>query len=156
MKQVIVLMVLTLLITRCESRKAREYACKQYSAECELQKDQILILPIKSDSTVLDAFGRPMSHDKNQWYILSTKVLVPIPINVPVCEEWDVETGCDYDYTPSVALMLKKWAIGDYRVDTIDLELLHGRSKSLIFVSGPNEVIAYSGNLDYEVKIIKP
>ena len=146
MKKLLVLALISTVIVSCQTKKAKDYACKEFSTECELQKDQVLIMPIVCDTTAMDVFGEPVVVGKNQWYLMSTKVRVPIPVEVPVPTRYiSVDAGYDYDRNPSPLLLLENWGTENCKIDTIDLKFVHGIGKVVIVVSGVNEIAASSG-----------
>lgn len=57
---------------------AKVYSCSEYSVDCELQKDNILIKPVKFDKNLVDAYGDLI--DSTRWYInnIHTKILAPV------------------------------------------------------------------------------
>lgn len=57
---------------------AKIYSCSEYSVDCELQKDNILVKPVKFDKNLVDAYGDPI--DSTRWYInnIHTKILAPV------------------------------------------------------------------------------
>jgi hypothetical protein len=123
--------------------QAKDYSCQEYSSDCELQKDRVLILPITLDSTTIDAYGDSINRGNNQWYIVSTKVHILVPVDVVVCIGGNINTGPQYTHNPSPAQILKDVSWGsDVRIDTIDATtLIPGLTKAAMVVCGANEVV---------------
>lgn len=144
----ITIMVLSLcaLFSAC-TPEAKQYECSKYSAECELQKDQVLLVPIDYDSTLIDAFGYEIvtrEEDRQQWYLVSTKARVLVPVVVPVEDgTGSVNAGPHYEYYPSLEMLVnRKLARINGKIDTvIDPTLVNGMRSFVIVVLGPNEIV---------------
>jgi hypothetical protein len=133
--------------------EAKNYSCQEYSSDCELQKDRVLVLPITLDSTTIDAYGDPINKGNNQWYVISTKVRILVPVDVVVCIGGNINTGPQYTHNPSPIQILKDGNWGsDVRIDTIDATtLIPGLTKAAIVVCGANEVVHDGGTVELAV-----
>lgn len=155
MKNLIIPFAMLLMITACTKLPpAKDYTCKAWSTECELQKDRILIQPISFDSTTItDAYAYPVLIDSMHWYIVNTKAGVLAPINVQVtlhCRHTSSGPDCDRTNHPTIQQLIEKgWDgyEGNYKVDQISLSgIVPGIKDAHIIVTGPNEILAMSSN----------
>ncbi len=125
---------------------AKVYSCQQFSTECELEKDQIAILPIEFDAKLLDPYGHSIDKSKNQWYVVNKKVRILVPTSFNICLQFG-SNGCmsDTDY-PSPAQIMSHYS-KTLKVDTVDVSaFIPGVTKAAIIVSGPNEVCFAGSN----------
>ena len=130
-----------------ETPTAKKYPCAEYSVKCELQKNEIIVLPLACDSNVLDAFGMPIVCDKNRWYLINSKVKVMVPVNFQIQTGGDVNSGPIFTYTPSTTEVMNFYSNHSIEIDQANLSsLVPGLIKAEVVVSGPNEMV-YSDNI---------
>ncbi len=132
----VIISALFLLLACGKGTPAKQYECTMYSAECELQKENILFFPITYDTNIVDVYGREISRNY-QWYFSNKKSCTSVPIFVG---------GMQKMPTPSV--LLQDWNAGGktFRIDTIDISSrIPGVTKAAILLSGPNEIIPVTG-----------
>ncbi len=135
-------------LVACSKPKAKNYACKNYSLDCELEKDRIIILPINFNPTIVDAFNDKINTSYHQWYLISTKLKILVPINITTCVGGNINTGPDYSDNPSPLQIMKDWGRNKVRLDTTDLSLIiPGLTKAVVIISGPNEMVHRENNV---------
>lgn len=115
-----------------KEESAKVYSCSQYSNDCELQKDNILIKPIKFNKNLVDAYGNVI--DSAEWYInnIHTKILVP------VCKRQKFQgggAGEEVDYTDTGYFRGTKPQL----INNIALRV-PGLEKAVIILTGSNEI----------------
>lgn len=128
----------------CSQREAKKYECTEYSLDCELKKDLMLVLPLNFDPTITDVYGDTLNKDKkkNQWYLISRKVGVLVPALVEVCVGGNAETGPQYSYYPSIEQLLNYWGEEKIKINTTNLSnFIPGLREALIVMTGSNEVV---------------
>lgn len=73
-------LIAIILLVACKPTQQKTLACKEFSPDCELQKDyQLVKLLEQPGRTVLDCYG--LSLTVNRWYLRSAKALSLIPID---------------------------------------------------------------------------
>ncbi|MCC6323481.1 hypothetical protein IT400_01675 [Candidatus Nomurabacteria bacterium] len=129
---------------------AKNYACKKYSVECELEKDRIVFIPIEYDSTLTDALGFQINREKFQWYVASTKVKQIIPTTFSIQVGGDFNTGPVYEDFPSPQQVIEH---SEAKIDTVDISnVIPGVTKAAVLVSGPHEfILDRSSSLNIEI-----
>ncbi|QQR50296.1 hypothetical protein IPF86_00015 [Candidatus Nomurabacteria bacterium] len=129
----LILMIAFVATIGCKQEFAKEYSCTRYSVECELEKDNILILPLEfHQDQVVDAYGSEISH-AYQWYLINKKVnaLAPVFIN----------TGMTGNPTPEALIEQLKEGNDSVRIDTVSLNnRIPGLNKVLLLVTGDHEI----------------
>lgn len=132
----------------CKNRSAKDYDCKEYSLQCELEKDLILVSPIAGDSTILDVYGhgiRFSSEDKFYYYVFSPKIRILSPVLVYTMKSCGREC-ITYDYSPEPKHWSEYWH-NDTQVIPSDLsETIPGLKQAIVLVAGPNEISLTKGN----------
>lgn len=119
---------------------AKVYACQNFSAECELEKDQIAILPIEFDKKILDPYGNLIDTSINQWYLVNKMAKILIPTNFYMCLKSGRDGCVEATDHPSPEEIVAHYT-NILKVDTVDVSaFIPGVKKAVIIVSGPNEV----------------
>jgi hypothetical protein len=162
MKKFIGICALLLMVGCKEIPPAKDYSCKEWSVECELQKDRILIQPITLDSfPISDAYAYPVLIDSTYWYIVNTQlgILAPVKIRVILeCHSTSNGYSCSETHHPTVTELTKKGWGGnkdkiDFKVEEVSLlGIVPGVNKAYLIIMGPNEVFVSS----QEAFIAKP
>lgn len=138
----IVVGIVFLVVALFPEPKAKDYGCSEYSLECELEKDYIVLLPLTYDSTLVDVFGKKIDTSIHQWYVLGKKSHVLVPTIFSVYEGGTVDCPIHDNY-PSVEKILQK--INGVKIDTTDISFfVPGLTSCAVVVSGPNEIVVFS------------
>ena len=143
-KMIIPIVAIFVLVSCVDEPKAKIYSCQEYSLSCEMQKDRILVQPITYDTNAIDAMGfRMAEHPKDQWYMISTKAKVLVPVTIFICLEYMKDAGCvKSTNTPTQKQLLNELTDKKIHVTTTNLSyLIPGLTKAAVVVTGPNEVI---------------
>lgn len=161
MKKILMIFCAALMWSGCEPGKvAKQYECKEFSAECEMQKDNIVFLPISYDSTVVDAYGDPIvvsTVERCQWYISNIRVGIPIKVGVPVYEGAGENATIKYHVSPSIVLQNWNGNVRNIEIDTIDLsKRVPGIKKVALIVSGPSELYSVPAFNENSVRLATP
>lgn len=109
---------------------AKVYSCLEYSIDCELLKDNILIKPIKFTKEMVDAYGNPI--DSTEWYInnIHTSILAP------VCKRTRFEAAGPVEYDDT----LYPWKGTKPLLVDIPVGRIPGLEKAVIILTGSNEI----------------
>jgi hypothetical protein len=149
MKRLVLLIVCIFSLIGCQnSPEAKDYACKEFSVNCEIEKDFLLIQPVVFDEKTIDVYGNQIvGRSDCKWYIICRNTKLMIPVNFSVCTGYErigdayspVYSECP---TPVLINNCKdKWA-GMVRSDSTDLSsIIPGLKKAIVVVSGPNEIL---------------
>lgn len=151
MKKLIFLIFCSCLFIGCQNPpEAKNYACKEFSVSCEIEKDFLLVQPVVFDEKTIDVFGNPIAGRSDcQWYIISRKTKLMIPTYFRVCIGHNYVR--DVGYEPYFSDCPTAQQINDckdewrnmVRADSTDLSLIiPGLTKVIVVVSGPNEILA--------------
>ncbi len=88
--------------TACKSSEPKKLACKEFDAQCELQREYQFVKVISSEGNLCDAYGIPVK--AGDWYIRvkETQGLIPVPFlydNVSSATPDDFETAGNAGYS---------------------------------------------------------
>ena len=136
----LVLPVVTAIIinSACDrGATARQYVCDTFSPDCELEKDNLLFLPLDIDSAIVDVAGLPVQTYGYQWYLFNKKSNRTMAIGVK-----DGPT-----YVPHPQMLLnhlnsRSKSINDFiQIDTLNIShVVHGVTKAILILTGKNEI----------------
>lgn len=150
MKKLFLLLICVFLLVGCfNPPEAKDYVCKEFSVSCEMEKDFLLAQPVIFDKTIIDVYGNSIvGKSECQWYIISHKTKLMIPVSFRVCTGYSYikEVGYVPDYsdcptTKQINNCKDEWR-DMVRADSTNLSsIIPGLTKVIIVLSGPNEII---------------
>ncbi len=125
------------LLVSCEEKHAKVYSCSEYSIECELQKDNILVKPVNFEKNLMDVYGNAV--DSGNYYVnnIHSNGLAPVERQT---------RGDDFNGSGYYVEYTNTKYFPDTKSDTVNLSLrVHGLSKAIIILTGLGEFKGGSG-----------